>query len=198
MASGQAQRRGLQSSKPALRSDGENLLHAESVGTLPNAAVARVVGELAIASRETIIDVGEATWAGAPSEGAFQNYWRGVLLAPHRHLILGRVDGRVAGALQLVRQGQFSELGSDVFELKDFFIAPWAQGIGLAPMLLHKSDEVADAEGAAMINLSVRATRLRAIAVFEAAGFKRWGEKADYAKLGDRFVPGYFYSKSFG
>ena len=50
-------------------------------------------------------------------------------------------------------------------------------------------------EGFLMINLDVRATQDRAIQSFESRSFKRYATNNYYAKVGDDYVPGFYYHK---
>ena len=76
-----------------------------------------------------------------------------------------------------------------------FFVVPWARGHGLAQMIVAESEALAKSEGFLMINLDVRATQDRAIQSFEARGFKRYATNNYYAKVGDDYVPGFYYHK---
>jgi RimJ/RimL family protein N-acetyltransferase len=46
-----------------------------------------------------------------------------------------------------------------------------------------------------VLNLDVRETQERAIALFEASGYVRWGTHPAYARVDGRTVAGHFYCK---
>lgn len=154
--------------------------------------------DLCRATRAIIDEGSESSFAGAPTEARLSSFWTGVALAPHRILVVGRFDGVISGAFQLVRQGTLSEVGPYVAELRNFFVAPWARGHGLARVLMEEAERVASENGIRIIDLSVRASRKRAVALFEALGYKRWAEKPHFALVDGHFVPGYYYSKPIG
>jgi len=151
--------------------------------------------DLCRATRAIVDEGSESSFAGTPTEERLASFWSGVALAPHRVLIVGRYDGAISGAFQLIRQGPLSESGPYVAELANFFVAPWARGLGLAQALMHKAEEVSKERGIRIIDLSVRASRYRAIELFESLGYERWGEKPHYALVNGHLEPGYFYSK---
>ena len=151
--------------------------------------------ELCRATRAIVDEGSESSFGGAPTEERLASFWRGVALAPHRILIVGRYDGVISGAFQLIRHSAMSESGPYVAELANFFVAPWARGQGLAQALMQKGEDEAKARGIRVIDLSVRASRHRAIELFESFDYERWGEKPHYALINGHLEPGYFYSK---
>ena len=53
-------------------------------------------------------------------------------------------------------------------------------------------------EGFAVLNLDVRETQTAAIALYETLGYERWGTHPRYARVGGKWVAGFFYSKDLG
>lgn len=155
----------------------------------------RDLADLCRATRDTAIEGTDSSFGGAPTEVRLAAFWKGVALAPHRTLIVCRLDGVIAGALQLVRPSPLTEAGPYVADLETFFVAPWARGHGLAPLMVEKAEEVARAKGIRILDVSTRASRRRAIEVFEALGYARWAEKEHYAFIDGKFVPGLYLSK---
>ena len=116
-------------------------------------------------------------------------------MIPDRHLIIARLDKVIAGSCQITRPPKNNEAQKFSCQLTTFFVAPWARGHGLAQMIVAESEALAKSEGFFMINLDVRATQDRAIQSFEARGFKRYATNNYYAKVGDEYVPGFYYHK---
>ncbi|RME63419.1 MAG: GNAT family N-acetyltransferase, partial [Alphaproteobacteria bacterium] len=152
--------------------------------------------DLCRATRDTVVEGTESSFGGTPTEVRLSAFWKGVALAPHRTLVVGRLDGIIAGALQLVRPNPLTEAGPYVAEIMTFFVAPWARGHGLARMMVETAEAVARGKGIRILDVSMRANRRRAIALFESLGYARWGEKEHYAFIGGKFVAGLYFSKS--
>ena len=55
------------------------------------------LSELCDATEEAITSGGGFGWLKTPPRNILENYWRGVLLIPERHLIIGKLDFVVAG-----------------------------------------------------------------------------------------------------
>lgn len=151
-------------------------------------------------------DLCDATYAGIEAGGGFgwvtkpprdvlERYWQGVTAMPARILIVARLDGVICGSCQLVKPTSNNEAQSFAVQLTTNFIAPWARGHGLSKMLLAKAEELALAEDFTVINLDVRETMERAIQIYEGAGFVRFGEHPNYAKIEGRMLKGFYYTK---
>lgn len=170
--------------------------------TTPSIAVERLkelVGadlhDLCDAAEAAILDGGGFGWVKAPPRHVFESYWRGVLLVPERVLMVGRLDGVVAGAAQLMRPPRNNEAQAHAAILTGAFVAPWARGHGLARALTQAVEDAARAAGFKVLNLDVRATQAAAIALYEAMGFDRWGTHPCYALVDGQYVAGHFYAK---
>lgn len=151
--------------------------------------------ELCDATEAAIESGGGFGWLNPPARKVLEDYWKGVVLIPERELVVGRIDGVVASSCQIVRPPKNNEAQSFACQLTTFFVAPWARGLGLAPMMLDEVELFLRSEGYRMINLDVRATQEHAIRRYEGAGFVRYGTNPKYAMVGGEFVPGYFYYK---
>lgn len=151
--------------------------------------------ELCDATEAAIEDGGGFGWLKPPPRKVLEDYWKGVMLIPERVLIIGRVDGVVASSCQIVRPPRNNEAQSFACQMTTFFVAPWARGFGLAPLMLDEAEAFSRTEGYQMINLDVRSTQENAIRRYEAAGFVHFGTNPKYALVDGEYVPGYFYYK---
>ena len=134
-------------------------------------------------------------WLKPPTREIMERYWRGVLTVPERTLFVGRVDGVIAGSVQLVRPPRNNEAQAMAVQLTTAFLAPWARGNHMARALLEAAEVRALEDGFAVINMDVRETQTAAIALCETLGYTLWGTHPCYARVDGRFVPGRFYFK---
>lgn len=151
------------------------------------------------AATEQAITVGIGfDWIDPPPRERLEAYWRGALLVPERDLLVGRYNGTIAGTAQMVRPAPSNEAGAHNVTLNSFFVAPWARGHGLARKMLAEFEKHARDLGFRQISLDVRETQEGAIALYENAGFARWGVKPNYALVGGEYIRGFFYTKDLG
>ena len=155
----------------------------------------RDIHELCDSAEEAILAGGGFGWLSPPPKSVMEDYWRGVLMIPERHLILARLDKVIAGSCQILRPPRNNEAQSFTCQLTTFFIAPWARGHGLAQMIVAESEALAKSEGFSMINLDVRSTQDRAIQSFETRGFTRFATNDFYAQVNGDYVSGFYYRK---
>lgn len=151
--------------------------------------------ELCHATEEAIIDGNGFGWLRPPERTVLENYWRGVLLVPQRHLVVARLDGVIVGSAQFVTPPANNEARAFAAQITTFFVAPWARGHGLAQGLLTAIEERARAEGYAVLELDLRASQSAAIKVFEQGGFERWATKQKYAYVDGAYIAGHYYLK---
>ena len=154
--------------------------------------------DLAALTRATIAAIDEGIgfgWVKPPSRRRLSAYWRGVLLVPERELHLGRLDGDVAGSVQLVKPAPTFEAGDFAASIDTHFVAPWARGHGLARALLEAAEDSARRHGYTTMRLDVRVTQERAIALYEGGGYRRWGTLDRYHRVDGAMVAGHFYVK---
>jgi hypothetical protein len=57
--------------------------------------------DLCEATEAAIVEGGGFGWLKPPPRHVLENYWKGVLLIPDRRLVVGRLDGAIAGSAQL-------------------------------------------------------------------------------------------------
>ncbi|MDD2876217.1 MAG: GNAT family N-acetyltransferase [Acidiphilium sp.] len=147
------------------------------------------------AADAAIIDGGGFGWLKPPGRAALEQYFRGVVMVPERELFVGRMDGTIYGAAQLVRPPRNNEAQALGATLALNFVAPYARGHGLARLIVLRLEDRARALGYQVLNLDVRETQTAAIALYEGAGFTRWGTHPAYARTDGRTVGGHFYYK---
>ncbi len=154
------------------------------------------ISEICDATEEAIDAGGGFGWLAPPPRSVLEDYWWGVLLIPERSLIVGKLDHVIAGSCQIVRPPRNNEAQEFACQLTTFFLAPWARGHGLAQALVTEAEDFARSEGFKILNLDVRATQDRAIHAFKARGYRQFGENPYYAIVGDKYVPGLYFTKT--
>lgn len=154
------------------------------------------LGELCAATEDAIRDGIGFNWILPPQRETLESYWRGVLMVPTRTLFIARLDNIIAGSIQLVKPSKSKETSAFAASIEAHFVAPWARGHGLAPMLLDAAEREAAKEGFAVINLSVRESQTRALEVYRNHGYIEWGTMPYYEMVNASMVSGhYFYKK---
>ena len=151
--------------------------------------------DLCQATEEAIIDGLGFDWLKPPGRKSLESYWRGVLLVPERELFVARLDETIVGTAQLVKPSRSNEAAAFNTVLTTFFVTPWARGHGLARRLLAEVETWAGAHGFKQISLDVRASQDAAIALYESAGYVRWGVKPKYALVDRQYIAGNYYVK---
>ena len=170
----------------------EHRLVVEKKTTLSDAEI----NELAVATEDAIRDGIGFNWVSPPMLDTLEGYWRGVLLVPSRTLFVARLDGVLCGSIQLVKPRKAKETSAFAAGVEAHFVAPWARGHGLAPMLLDMAEREAAKEGFSVINISVRETQTRALEVYRGHGYTEWGTMPYYEFVNASMVSGhYFYKK---
>jgi hypothetical protein len=87
--------------------------------------------DLCEATESAIVEGGGFGWLKAPPRQVLENYWKGVLLIPERRLVVGRLDGVIAGSVQLSRAPRNNEAQAFAGTVSAAFVAPWARGRGI-------------------------------------------------------------------
>ena len=147
------------------------------------------------ATSAAILDGGGFGWLTAPGRQVLERYFRGLMMVPERSLFVGRLDGVIVAASQMVRPPRNNEAQAMSATLMHSYVAPYARGHGLARKLTQAVEESARAMGYQVLNLDVRETQRAAIALYESLGFEHWGTHPHYARVGGRTVRGFFYTK---
>ena len=171
-------------------------------GSAPRLAVERLtqysgtdLDDLCDATESAITEGGGFGWLKPPPRQVLENYWKGVLLVPERRLVVGRLDGVVAGSAQLSRVPRNNEAQAFAGTLTSAFVAPWARGHGLGRGIVIEIERLAHELGLAVLNLDLRDTQKAAIGLYESLGYRRWGSHPIYARVEGRIVPGHYYYK---
>ena len=153
------------------------------------------LNDICDAAEDAIVAGGGFGWLRAPERPVLESYWKGILVVPERILIVARIDGVICGSAQLVRPSPGNEAQAFAVQLQHAFIAPWARGHGLARLLMDKAEVLARTEGFDVITLDVRETQERAIRLYEALDYVRWGRNPFYARVDGKPVAGLYYWK---
>jgi RimJ/RimL family protein N-acetyltransferase len=152
------------------------------------------IDDLCDAAADAITEGGGFGWLKPPPRHVMEAFWRGVLLVPERMLVVGRLDGTIAGSAQLQRPPRNNEAQAHSCWLTTSFVAPWARGHGLSHAITEAVEIAALEAGYKTLNLDVRETQARAIEIYTARGYVHWGTNPRYARVGGKFVAGlYFY-----
>jgi len=152
--------------------------------------------ELVQATEDAIREGIGFNWVVPPGKDILETYWKGVLVVPERVLFVGRLDGTLAGSVQLIKPGVSKETSSFAASVEAHFVAPWARGHGLAKMLLEAVEREARNQGFSVLKLSVRDTQERAIKVYEESGYVHWGTLPTYEFVNAKMIAGRFYYKN--
>ena len=153
------------------------------------------LADLCDAAETAIIDGGGFGWLKPPPRDVMERYWKGVLLVPERELLVGRLDGVIAGSAQLVKPPRNNEAQAFAASMTTHFVEAWARGHGLARGLVVAVEEAARKAGFYFLNLDVRETQGPAIKLYEAMGFSLWGSNPHYAMVEGQVIGGRYYSK---
>jgi ribosomal protein S18 acetylase RimI-like enzyme len=114
---------------------------------------------------------------------------------PERLLFVGRIDGVIAGSIQLLKPTPNNQSQNFAGAIREHFVAPWARGHGLAKMLLAEAEAEAKSLKLKIVKLEVRAGQQAAVKMYEGMGYKCWGELDKYEMVDGKFVAGYYCYK---
>lgn len=154
------------------------------------------LNDLCDATIAAIEDGGGFGWLNVPERDSLERYWQGVIAAPTRQLFVARLDGAICGTTQLILPPTNNEAQAHMVQMTTNFVAPWGRGHGLARMLLETVEEKSREMGFAVINLDVRKTMDRAIALYESMGYVRFGEHPFSVRNNGETVPSLYYYKN--
>ena len=115
-------------------------------------------------------------WIRVPTREILNQYWNQITNDNLNNLIVGRLNGVIAGTLQLSYEAPNIESRKNIAQIKRHFVAPWARGYGLAKSMIDFSEQKAKEEHIKSIQLSVRETQDAAIQLFSNKDYRVWGE----------------------
>ena len=147
------------------------------------------------AAEAAIAEGGGFGWVRKPPRHIMEAHWKGVILVPDRRLLVGRLDGTIAGSAILVRPPRNNEAQAFAAHLTGMFVAPWARGRGLGRKIAELVEATARELRIEVLNLDVRDTQAPAIRLFEGMGYRRWGRHPAYARVGGKIIGGHFLWK---
>jgi ribosomal protein S18 acetylase RimI-like enzyme len=151
--------------------------------------------DLCEATESAIAEGGGFGWLKAPPRQVLESYYKGLLLVPERRLVVGRLDGVIAGSAQLARMPRNNEAQAFAGTVTAAFVAPWARGRGIGRGIVEEIERLAREIGLVVLNLDLRDTQRAAIGLYENLGYRRWGSHPCYALVDGRVVPGHYYYK---
>ncbi len=153
------------------------------------------MSDLCEATESAIKEGGGFGWVKAPEHETLERYWQGVILVPHRDLFVGRIDGTIAGGVQLIRQPHNNEAQSFSAKIISVFVAPWARGFGVGKKMMDAVEKFAHKKGIEVVRLDVRETQEEAIALFKNCGYTHWATNPIYAKVKGTVYQGLYFQK---
>ena len=135
-------------------------------------------------------------WITVPPREVLKKYWNSMLLVNTNTLIVGRLNGDIAGSMQLSYYPPNNEAQKTISSIKSHFVAPWARGYGLAKAMIDYAIVKSKENNKINIQLDIRETQTAAIKLFESKGFIRWGENPTYAFVNGNPIKGYYYYRN--
>ena len=135
-------------------------------------------------------------WLKVPTRDVLHNYWKVVTKDKLSNLIVGRLNGVIAGTLQLSYEAANIESRKNIAQIKRHFVAPWARGYGLAKSMIDFSELKAKEDNIKSIQLAVRETQDAAVKLFSGKDYKIWGENPFYAFINGSFIKGIYFYKN--
>ena len=78
-------------------------------------------------------------WLTIPPIETLKKYWNGLILIKSNILIVGRLNGTIAGASQISFYPPNNEAQKNISKIQSHFVAPWARGYGLAKAMIDLS-----------------------------------------------------------
>ncbi len=135
-------------------------------------------------------------WISVPPREALKKYWNGMLLVNTNKLIVGRLNGDIAGSMQLSFYPSNNEAQKKISRIQSHFVAPWARGYGLAKAMIDYAIVKSKENSKNSIQLDIRETQTAAIKLFESKGFVKWGENPVYAYVNGNPIKGCYYYKN--
>ncbi len=154
------------------------------------------LADLCNITEQAIFAGGGFGWLRVPTREVLNQYWKKTISDNLNNLIVGRLNGVIAGTLQLSYEAPNIESRKNIAQIKRHFVAPWARGYGLAKSMIEFSEQKAKEENIKSIQLSVRETQDAAIQLFTNKDYKVWGTNPYYAFINGSFIKGIYFYKN--
>ena len=81
-------------------------------------------------------------WLTIPPIETLKKYWNGLILIKSNILIVGRLNGTIAGASQISFYPPNNEAQKNISKIQSHFVAPWARGYGLAKAMIDRALDI--------------------------------------------------------
>ena len=159
-------------------------ISVDSIETLTDVDLA----DLCNITEQAIKAGGGFGWLTVPKRDKLKKYWTGVVLINTNILLVGRLNGVIAGALQISFKDSNNEAQKNIAKIRSHFVAPWARGYGLAKSMIDNSFNISKENNAKCIQLDIRETQEAAIQLFKTKGFIKWGENPYYAYINGSLI----------
>ena len=153
------------------------------------------LADLCSVTEQAIKAGGGFGWLTLPPRETLKNYWNGLVLIKTNILIAGRLNGSIAGALQISFNPPNNEAQKNISKIQSHFVAPWARGYGLAKAMIDEAILISKENNKKSIQLDIRETQSAAIKLFRNKGFIKWGENPSYAFIDGNPIKGYYFYK---
>ena len=154
------------------------------------------LADLCNISEQAIKAGGGFGWLSVPLIDTLKKYWNGLALINTKQLIVGRLDGAIAGTLQLSFQSPNNEAQKNIAQIQSHFVAPWARGYGLAKSMIDFVEVLSKENNVKCLQLDIRETQEAAIQLFKSKGFIQWGQNPFYALINGKFIKGLYFYKN--
>ena len=178
------------------------VLHAEALHADVERAIFLVEslneGELQDLCDATVDAIGAGGgfgWLSPPPRDTLERYWQGLMLIPDRRVFIAKLDGIIAGSIQLHLNPRNNEAQAMLGRVTSAFVATWARGKGLEQLLIDAVEADAQLIGLRALTLDLRETQTKAIRTYESRGYKRWGTQPQYAFVDGQWIAGHHYAK---
>ncbi len=135
-------------------------------------------------------------WIRVPTRNVLNEYWQKTTNHNLSSLIVGRLNGVIAGTLQLSYEAPNIESRKNIAQIKRHFVAPWARGYGLAKSMIDYAEQKAKEDNIKSIQLAIRETQDAAVQLFTSKDYNVWGENPYYAFINGSFVKGIYFYKN--
>ncbi len=154
------------------------------------------LADLCNITEQAITAGGGFGWLRVPTREILNQYWNKITLEKLTNLVVGRLNGVIAGTLQLSYEEPNIESRKNIAHIKRHFVAPWARGYGLAKSMIDFSEHKAKEDNIKSIQLAVRETQDAAVQLFSSKDYKVWGENPYYAFINGSFIKGIYFYKN--